>query len=581
MRVKIDIKKSNKLNEEYAMFVSFPYNKSIVSAIQGLPFRYWIADTKEWEVPVKNLEFLMDVFGNNEVEIKVDPQLLANPVAKVDIERQLPDGFEFKTNPFKHQIDGFYYGLENKKWLLGDEQGLGKTKQVIDIAVARKATNGYKHCLIICGVNGLKWNWQKEVKTHSSETAYILGQRIQRNGKLKIGSTKDKIEDLRNIDKLPYFIITNVESFRNPSEKKNSKEDTVVSLMKKLCANGTIGMIAFDECHKAKDPSSQQGKGILELRADSMIAMTGTPLMNSPMDLYMILRWLGYESHSFYSFKNMYCHMGGYGGHQIVGYKNLDRLQAQLDTIMLRRLKKNVLDLPEKIFIDEYVEMDGKQEQIYKETISAIKNNIDLVKVSPNPLAQMIRARQATGYPGILSSMIKDNYENKGKSHESAKLGRMREIVDEAVNNGQKVVIFSNWTEMTDVVLRELRNYHCAVITGDTKDNDRQAMVDRFQNDDSCKVIVGTIGAMGTGLTLTAGTVEIFLDEPWNMALKDQAVDRCHRIGAKSNVTIYTLLTKDTIDERIHQLVYEKGAMADALVDKKISNESMVDFLLS
>ena len=107
-------------------------------------------------------------------------------------------------------------------------------------------------------------------------------------------------------------------------------------------------------------------------------------------------------------------------------------------------------------------------------------------------------------------------------------------------------------------------------------------MVDRFQSGES-KVIIGSIGAMGTGITLTAGTVEIFLDEPWTRAAYDQCVDRCHRIGTKTNITIYTLLTKNTIDERVHELVIKKGAMSDALIDGKIvgNKSEIVDYLLS
>jgi SNF2 family DNA or RNA helicase len=127
---------------------------------------------------------------------------------------------------------------------------------------------------------------------------------------------------------------------------------------------------------------------------------------------------------------------GGFGGHEVIGYKNLGELQTQLGEIMLRRLKSEVLDLPDKVFIDEYVEMTGKQEQVYKEVTAELRMNIDKIKTAANPLAQLIRLRQATGYTGILSSSIK----------ESAKLDRMEELVEEATANGQKGVIFSNWT---------------------------------------------------------------------------------------------------------------------------------------
>ena len=559
--INIKVKNSKKCNGDYSLFISFEYDIRIIDFIRSMPSRFWNPDTKEWEVPFKQLSSIINAFPGQEFDIVCDEYVsLEKP--KVEV----PNDFTFKTTPFTHQVEGFTYGLNNNKWLLGDEQGLGKTKQVIDIAVARKLQYGYKHCLIICGVNGLKWNWLNEITVHSNESAWILGQRFLRNSKRVIGSTADKLSDLQNIDRInSYFLITNVESLRN---------EEIVKELQVLCKKGIIGMVAADEVHKMKNPTSQQGKGFLKIQADCQIAMTGTPLMNTPLDLYIILKWLGYEKHTFYSFKNHYCVMGGFGGHEVVGYRYLDELQSQLDEIMLRRLKRDVLDLPEKIHSIEYVEMTPRQEQIYKEVTNVIKMNIDQIKMSNNPLAELIRMRQATGYTGILSSTIQ----------ESAKLDRMEELVDEAVQNGKKVVIFSNWTQMTLPIYNRLAvKYQGTYITGEVDSDQRAENVRRFQEDDACKFVVGTIGAMGTGLTLTAGTVEIFMDEPWNRANKEQAEDRCHRVGTTENITIYTLVCKGTIDERIHELVEQKGAMADALVDGRIIKDksAVLDFLLS
>lgn len=446
----------------------------------------------------------------------------------------------------------------------------GKTKQIIDIAVARKVMYGYRFCLIVCGVNTLKWNWVNEIHTHSKEDAYILGQR-RKGTKIRIGSTKDKLEDLKLMYDIkephPYFIITNVESFRD----KN-----IADTISDLCKKGIIGMCAADEMHKMKNPTAQQTKGFLKCLPDCRIGMTGTPLMNSPMDLYVILKWLGYESHAFYSFKQHYCVMGGYGGYEIVGYKNLDQLTAQVREIMLRRLKSEVLDLPEKIYVDDVIEMDGKQAVMYKEVEAGLKadyinGDIDLT----NPLSALIRLRQTTGYPGILSETIT----------ESAKLDRMEELVENCTSNDEKVLIFSNWTQMTDAICNKLKSegHKVGVITGETPDSLRQEIVDVFQNSSDLSVLVGTIGAMGTGLTLTAATTVIFLDEPWNKALFDQAVDRAHRIGQKNNITIYSIMCKDTIDERIHNLIYKKGAMSDAIIDGKVvgNKNEVFDYLLN
>ena len=540
--ITIKIAEAKKVFGEYSLFVSFPFDNHILDVVRSFQNKYWDAKNKCWELQLADLGKLTERLPEQQFDISG----LYIPVKKKKV--QVPEGFEFKTKPFQHQLEAFEYGLQNDKWFLGDEMGLGKTKQAIDIAVAKKLGRGYKHCLIICGVNGLKYNWQNEIKTHSNETGYILGQR-----KNKIGSNADKLDDIWALTaNESYFIITNVESLRN---------EPITEALATMCKNGTIGMIITDEIHKMKNPASQQGKAFLKLQAKTMIAMTGTPLMNNPLDLYIILRWLGYEKNAFYSFKKHYCVMGGYGGYEIVGYKNLPQLKEQLNDIMLRRRQQDVLDLPEKTYIDDYVEMSPKQEQVYREISAEIKSNIDIISTAPNPLAELIRMRQATGYTGILSSTIQ----------ESAKLDRMEELVEEAVSTGKKVVIFSNWTQITEQAINRLVKYNPLIITGETKDEQRQLYVDKFQNEDKYKVIIGTIGAMGTGLTLTAGTVEIFLDEPWNRANKEQAEDRCHRIGQKKNITIYTIMCKDTIDEKIHDLVYKKGAMADMMVDGKVT----------
>lgn len=324
--------------------------------------------------------------------------------------------------------------------------------------------------------------------------------------------------------------------------------------------------------HNCKNPTSMQGRAILTLtnKAKYMVAMSGTPLMNNPLDLYFPMKWLGYENHSFYQFKQHYCKLGGWGGSQVVGYKNLEEIRTMMDNIMLRRLKTEVLDLPEKIRKIEYVDMTPKQNQIYKEVYNGVMSELQKIKFSNNPLSMMIRLRQATGWTGILSNTVQ----------ESAKMDRMVELVQEIVASGQKAIIFSNWESMTEVAKEKLKAHNPSYITGATKADERMKEVERFQNDDKCKVIIGTIGAMGTGLTLTAAQNVIFLDSPWNMALKAQAEDRAHRIGTKGTVSVITLCCRDTIDERIEELVEKKGQIADALVDGRMTLEEL-DFLLS
>lgn len=561
-------KLSNNILVKKSAFVSFDYNPDIVSFIKQMGTRIYNPDNHTWEMPVNNIISLCNKFENE--EIKIDG--IYEDLHKQEFEIDIPKDYIFKTKPFNHQIDGVRFGLNKKKFLLCDDQGLGKTFQIINWVGCLEKTDTINKVLIVCGVNSLKYNWQSEISIHSDEKGWVLGTRFRkRTGKAYEGSMKDKLEDLDNLPDCRY-IITNIETLRAGAEKvsKTKYHFPIAEKLQELCKNGTISVIAFDEAHRSKEPTSLQSRAMINVTAKYMVAMSGTPLMNNPLDLYFPMKWLGYENHSFYQFKQHYCTLGGWGGSQVVGYKNLEEIRAMMDNIMLRRLKTEVLDLPEKIRKIEYVDMTPKQKQIYKEVYAGVMSDLQKIKFSNNPLSMMIRLRQATGWTGIISNTVQ----------ESAKMERMIELVNEIVASGQKAIIFSNWESMTEVAREKLKSYNPAYITGATKADERMKEVDRFQTDNKCKVIIGTIGAMGTGLTLTAAQNVIFLDSPWNMALKAQAEDRAHRIGTKGTVSVITLCCRDTIDERIEELVEKKGQIADALVDGKISIDD-INYLLS
>lgn len=553
-------------------FVSFEYDSNLVSIIKSIGTRVYIPDKKTWEIPESAVPMLMSRLREYDVLLRGEMRH-----ETPESHAQLPSGFVFTTKPYKHQMEGVIYGLEHESFLLGDDQGLGKTKEIIDLAMCRKQTDGLKHCLIICGINGNKYNWADEVKIHSREDSWILGTRFTKRPPIKMieGSTKDKMEDLNNIPH-QFFWITNIETLRGGSFKEKQGKRTVMRFpiaekIQELCDKGIIGMIAFDEAHKAKNPDSQQGKALLSIDCKGpKIPMSGTFVLNNPLDLYLPLRWSGFETHSFYAYKQHYCTMGGFGGKEIVGYKNLDELRSMVSNVMLRRVKGDVLDLPPKVHTIEWVDAYPEQKSLYKDVRDQVRDNIDKVKVHPDPLSEMLRLRQVTGYPGILSSTVT----------KSAKMDRMEELVEDEVSVGGKAIIFSNWSEMTNVIWHKLKKYNPAYITGEVSSVQRMEEKDRFQNDPNCKVMIGTIGALGTGFTLTAAQLVIFVDEPWNRGIKDQAEDRAHRIGTRGTVRVVTILTRDTVDEGVYNLVQKKGKMADLLVDGKVDGKN-VDNVLS
>ena len=525
--------------DDYSVFLTFRYNPDIVAAVKNLRIHYWNSDDKEWEIEYKEWESLQKLLPDCKFEL-TNTEILP---------KEIDYNYEFKTTPMKHQEEGIHYGLHHNRWLLADDQGLGKTKQIIDLACIRKQTFGFKHCLIICGVNSLKWNWLEEIEKHSDEKGWILGMKqMKRTGKLTVGGNKDKKSDIARINELPYFIITNIESMRDAE---------IALALKDKCDSGDIGMVAVDEIHRCKNLKTQQGEGMLQIHPIYRIGMTGTPLMNSPLDLYAILKWLGYQRYGYISFRDHFCITDAWGG--VIGYQNIDQLRDQLDSIMLRRTKAEVLDLPDKVYISEYVDLTEEQRDLYNKVIDdAMYNDDPDVDTKECILATYLKLRQVSGGIGKFSSIKKN-----------PKLDRLEQLVEEAVYSGTKVIVYSNWVEGLKPAIARLQKYNPVVITGETKDADRQNLVNKFQNDDSVKVICGTIGAMGTGLTLTAATEVIFLDEPYTNATKEQACDRAHRIGTKYSVTIHTIMSYNTYDMDVHNIVMGKKALSDTIVEKK------------
>lgn len=497
-----------------------------------------------FEVPIRYFHDVLDALSYWDLEITGDiPKDVREYIeSRNRISQTESTDFEFKTKPFEHQLESFEYAKEHPCFLLGDEQGLGKTKQAIDIAVSRK--NEFSHCLIVCCVSGLKWNWAKEVEIHSDEKAHIVGSRVNRKGNLTIDGVKKRVDDLtQHHDE--YFLITNIETLRDKA---------FTSYLKELTRSGEIGMVVVDEIHKCKNPTSQQGKALHSLNSFYKIGLSGTPLLNSPVDTYSILKWIGVERHSFSAFKERYCVQDNFG--QVTGYRNLKELKNLVMDNMLRRTKEQVLDLPEKIRSVDYVDMSADQTKIYNEVRTKLIEDIDKVMLSTNPLAETIRLRQATGNPEVLTT----------KKVKSAKFERALEIIQECIENNQSVIVFSNWEKVISPFSEQVKSLApCYLVTGET--DDKFEVIEQFTSDSKSAVICGTIGALGTGFTLTKATTVIFLDSPWTKGEKDQAEDRAHRIGATSTVSVITLVCKNTVDETIEDIVASKGEIADYIVD--------------
>lgn len=526
-----------------AFKVSFKYDPTTVAKIKELAERRYLPDDRAWEIPAYELPNLVEKLGINNINSN-SGVLDALKTKEIEDKREatqqrLKDikpvvDFDFTTTPLPHQIEAFNYGLERDELLIGDEQGLGKTKESIDITVARKKE--LCKCLIVCGVNSVKYNWEAEIKTHSKEKSVMLDQKTM---PLRVKALN---EWLRGSE---YYAIINIESLRN-----EAVQDAIYLGIK----DGFIGCIIVDEIHKAKNGNSQQGKALRTLKAPVKIGLSGTP-MNKAEDLWNILTWLGVEKRSFYSFRSTYCIMGGYGGYRVVGHKNLESLNAELNKVMLRRKKEEVLDLPPKIHSTEYVELTAKQNKLYRDIKQGILEDMENILQSVNPLSCTLRLRQLTG--GLFTD-------------DNPKLERIKDMLtEEIIPNGYKAIIFSQWEQIASLYNEALQEYNPVYIVGKVSPEDRQKEVERFQTDPNCKLAIGTIGAMGTGLTLNKASYVFFIDKLWNSGENAQAEDRAHRIGTAGTVNVISMVAKGSVDEGVEEYLLENQDLFDRVVDGK------------
>ena len=563
--IDIEIRRAEEVPGRYACFLKFSrYNQNWIEVIRQLGSRRYNAESKVWEFPLYYLADIVSRYPNVPINIKYHTDKINAPI-------DIPE-MELKRPLFAHQKVAVEYGIMRKKYLLLDTMGLGKTTSVIAEALTLKKMGLIKQCLIICCVSDLQYNWANEIETVCDESYFILGTRyrikkLDANGKPKAyaGTVQDRVDDLWHHDE--FFLITNKETLRS---------DEFISILrgeykKKRSA---VTFLAIDEVHRGTgDPTTQAGKNLQKLDGmEYIVPMTGTLIRNRPFDAWAPLHLIGEEKSAFTNFKNFYSNYGEFC--EVTSYKNLDHLEMQLAECSLRRTKEEVLDLPEKLYSDVIVTMNDRQRLIYEEAESWAMENIDKISEAPNPLAQLIRLRQATGFTGILSTVIK----------ESAKLDRIEQDVEDIVENGEKCLIFSNWTDITDELYNRLSaKYKCLRITGEdvSSGTEVEEIKAKFQNDPQYQILIGTTGKMGTGHTLTAATWILFADEPWTMADKDQAIDRAHRPGQINKLNIRTYLTMDTIDMRVNMIVKDKGNLADRLIDGRVKDRKhLTRFLL-
>ena len=546
--ITIEEKQTVKVPGVTSLFVSFDYKKEVVDEIKALEGTQYNAETRVWECPISILAELLDKC------CKYDEFTLSLLPDKLEFEEHL-DISNFRTKPFDYQQAGIEFGLTHDCFLLLDAPGLGKTLQLTYLAEELQKRENLQHCLIICGINTLKTNWKTEIEKHSRLSCRILGQRVNRKGQLVVDGIDKRLEQLLNpIEE--FFVITNVETLRN---------EKILAALKKNKYN-KFDMVVIDEIHRCKSHTSQQGKNLLKLTtAKHRIGATGTLVLNNPLDTYVPLKWIGAERANFTNFRFQYCNYGGPFNNMLIGFKNMDALKSQIEQYSLRRTK-DILNLPPQNFITEYVELNDEQRIFYDNVQLGIAQEVDKVKLRPaNVLAMVGRLRQATACPSILTTA----------NILSSKLERAEDLTEQILSSGYKVVIFSTFKETVNQLARNLALFRPVVVTGDTPDFEREKLKEQFQTDPNTTVFIGTWQACGTGITLTAASYLIFIDTPFTHGDFQQCADRIYRIGTKESVFIYNLVAANTIDERVLEIVNDKEAISDYIVDDMITEKGI------
>ena len=401
-------------------------------------------------------------------------------------------------------------------------------------------TEENKASLVVCP-SSLSLNWQNEANKFAKNLKTLVIK----------GSLTERKRQIREIDKYD-LVITSYDLLKRDIE-----------LYEKLDYN--FRYIIADEAQYLKNSNTQNAKSIKKIKAETRYALTGTPIENSLAELWSIFDFImpGYLF-SYRKFKNTY-EMPIIKGED---ENAMQKLKMLIEPFVLRRTKKEVLkELPDKIVTVLNNEMCEEQKNLYINYLAEAKQEVaEKVKLNGYEkskmqiLAALTRLRQICCHPSIFI----DGY-NEG----SSKLDQCMEIIKEAVKGGHKILLFSGYTSMFEIIEKELNNEKIRYLklTGSTKVDERIKMVDEFNQNSEIQVFLISLKAGGTGLNLTGADMVIHYDPWWNLSTENQATDRAYRIGQKNNVQVYKLITKNSIEEKIYELQEKKSKLADNMLE--------------
>lgn len=499
-------------------------------------------------------------------DMETKRQRLGKTRREIDAERLAEDPapllpYPVKANLYKHQIRGANmalraFGALDAKTPGGGfgelfEMGCGKTLTTIAVAGALYNLGKIDRVLVVAPTSVCSV-WPHDLNQFAT---------FPWEARVLLGDKKKRLKALNELENWPFkalrIAVINYES--------THREGIFEAL-----AAYKPDLIVCDESQRIKNPSAAQSKALHKLgdAAPFRMILSGTPVQNNAVDLYSQYRFLDPAVYgaNFYAFKNRYCIMGGYGQHQIVGYRNMDELVEKEHSVAYRVTKEECLDLPQQTFINRYVQFTDAEQAIYEQLRKSSFLELETGEnvTATTILTMYLRLMQLTG--GFLTA----DESTRPKQVNTAKLDALADIVDDyVVDADKKLVIFARFRAEIAAIenLLRLRKIQYGSIYGDVPMEERGKIVEDFQTNPDTKVFVAQIQTAGLGITLHAASTAVFYSYDYNYANYAQALARIHRIGQRLPVTYIHLVVDGSIDEKILAALENKEDMAKTVVD--------------
>ena len=480
---------------------------------------------------------------------------------------ELVDGsieYPWRRVPYAHQREAVSASCHRNRFMVLFEQGLGKTQAAVEAACVALENGSVQRVYMVCPTS-LRRTWAEEI----AACAWIAPDDI---GIVRGNPPVGHPQHLRGVSDQEYRkrIIQRMHTWTALHyEAATLETDILAPLVRDQ-------FLVVDECHALKSPTAKRSKAIFSWNPKRAILQTGTPVVNSPSDIFNAAQFCepGILGRSLHSFRDRYVVTkpirvaGGRTVEKEVGYRNLDECQTRLLSIGIRRLKSDCLSLPPKIRHREYCEMSSQQFAAYARMCGMVADELRLQMEQHDGklprsvvLSQMVRLQQVTDgyYP---------DPEHPGRFvwiNDAAKFIAADDLVADAVASGRKMLLWTRFVPMAECLAKRYAAHGARVMHGEMGMDDRDASETAFKHDPECKILVLTIGVGGLGLNLQVANCETFFDRWWSPAQNFQCEDRCHRSGQRNQVDIHILLAENTIDEHVDQILRKKEAVADQM----------------